>query len=121
MFQFQTGPRAFRIIVDESHLDASNAYQFRCEFDAHCPDIIHFVDIDFTRVELIDSSGIAALLNIRKRIHLPIPVALRNSCPSVRGILQTMRLHRVFQLDDSLPAQAHNNCFDLDQQNASIC
>lgn len=102
MFQFQTGPCAFRIIVDETHLDASNARQFRHEFDTHCPDTIQSVDIDFTRVEMIDSSGIGALLNIRKRIHLPTPVALRNSCPAVLSIIQTMRLHRVFQVNDSL-------------------
>ncbi len=115
MFQFQTGSNAFRIIVDEDRFDVSNAHQFRHEFDALCPDDIQSVDIDFTRVELIDSSGVGALLNIRKRIHLPTPVALRNSCPSVLGVLQTMRLHRVFQLDDGLPASIEDTRFDLDQ------
>lgn len=107
MFQFKTSSLAFRIIVDESRFDASNAKSFREQFNAHCPDLIQSVDIDFTRVELIDSSGIAALLNIRHRIHLPTPVSLRNSCPSVLGILQTMRLHRVFTLNDSQP---QNTC-----------
>jgi len=115
MFQFQTGSHAFRIIVDEPRFDASNANQFRHEFDAHCPDIIQSVDIDFTRVEIIDSSGIGALLNIRKRIHLPTPVSLRNSCPAVLSIMQTMCLHRVFQLDDGLPAPLEDTHFDLDQ------
>ena len=115
MFQFQTGSHAFHIIVDELCFDASNADRFRHEFNAHCPDFIQAADIDFTRVEVIDSSGIGALLNIRKRIHLPIPVALRNSCPAVLGIIQTMRLHRVFQLDDGLPAPLSDTRFDLDQ------
>lgn len=115
MFQFQTGPSAFQIVVEDSRFDASNAHQFRYEFDSLCPENIQSVDIDFTRVELIDSSGIGALLNIRKRIHLPIPVALRNSCPSVLSILRTMRLHRVFHLDDGLPAPLKDTRFDLDQ------
>jgi len=115
MFQFQTGSNAFRIIVDESRFDASNANQFRHEFDAHCPESIRSADIDFTKVELIDSSGISALLNIRKRIHLPTPVTLRSSCPSVLGIMQTMRLHRVFQLEDGLPAPLDDTRFDIDQ------
>jgi len=115
MFQFQSDPRAFQIVVDEPRFDASNARQFRNEFNAHCPDTIRSVDIDFTRVEVIDSSGIGALLNIRKRIHLPTPVALRNSCPAVLGIIQTMRLHRVFQLENGLPAATEEPQFEFDQ------
>lgn len=115
MFQFQTGSNAFQIIVDESRFDASNANQFRREFDAHCPESTRSVDIDFTKVELIDSTGISALLSIRKRIQLPTPVALRSSCPSVLGIMQTMRLHRVFQLDDGLPAPLEDTRFEVDQ------
>jgi len=115
MFQFQTGSNAFRIIVDEPRFDVSNVSRFRQEFDALCPDNIQSAEIDFTRVELIDSSGVGALLNIRKRIQLPTPVALRNSCPSVLGVLQTMRLHRVFHLDDGLPAPLKDTRFDLDQ------
>lgn len=115
MFQFQTGSNAFKIIVDETHFDSSNAHQFRHEFDSICPENIQSVDIDFTRVELIDSSGVGALLNIRKRIQLPTPVSLRNSCPSVLNLLQTMRLHRVFHLNDGLPSPLEDTRFDLDQ------
>lgn len=112
MFQFQTGPSAFRIIVDEPRFDVSNSHRFRYEFAINCPERIHAVDIDFSKVELIDSSGIAALLSIRQRIHLPTPVALRNSRPAILGIIQTMRLHRVFQLDDGLPASLDNTFAD---------
>lgn len=103
MFQFQYGGRAFRITVDEAHFDASNTDRFLQEFDAHCPDVICSVDIDFTSVEVIDSSGVSALLKIRNRIQPPTPLALKATWPSVLGIIQTMRLHRVFELDDGLP------------------
>lgn len=102
MFQFQNGGRAFQITVDEVHFDASNAGRFLQEFEAHCPDVIFSVTIDFTSVEFIDSLGVGALLNIRKRIHPPTPLNLRARCPSVLGIIQTMRLHRVFELDEGL-------------------
>lgn len=104
MFQFKNGGRALWIIVDEAHFDASNTGRFLQEFDAHCPDVIASVDIDFTSVEVIDSSGVGALLNIRKRIKPPTPLSLKATCPSVLGIIKTMRLHRVFELDDGLPA-----------------
>jgi anti-anti-sigma regulatory factor len=104
MFQFKNGGRAFWIIVDEAHFDASNAGRFLQEFHAHCPDVIASVDIDITSVEVIDSSGVGALLNIRKRIKPPTPLVLKTTCPSVLGIIKTMRLHRVFELDAGLPA-----------------
>jgi anti-anti-sigma regulatory factor len=105
MFQFQYGGRAFQITVDEPHFDASNADRFLEEFDSHCPDVIGSVDIDFTSVEVIDSMGVGALLNIRKRIRPPTPLALKTTCPSVLGIIRTMRLHRVFELEDGLLAR----------------
>ncbi len=103
MFLFKNGSRVFRITVDEVHFDTSNTDRFLQEFYSHCPDTICSVAIDLSHVEVIDSSGVGALLNIRRRIKPPTRLALKAACPSVLGIIQTMRLHRVFELDDGLP------------------
>jgi len=98
-FELLPDGKELRVRVAVPQFDAAAVTDFKKALDAAWKPGIARVVLDLAAVELIDSSGIGALLSVQKR--LPPngePVALRRVRPAVIGVLQLLRLQRVFNL-----------------------
>jgi len=80
-------------------LDAASARGFKKEIEALWSNQIDQVELDFNRVEFIDSSGVGALLAIYKRLaSKESPVRLLNVTAPVQSVIELLRLHRIFEI-----------------------
>ncbi len=88
------------ITVAEKNLESGNVEQFREAIDRGCPARAARVTIDLKTVEMIDSSGIGALLAVHKRLaESGGKVVLRGVQPAVVSVIELLRLHRVFEVE----------------------
>lgn len=88
-----------RLEVGLTRLDAASARQFRKRIDDLWSDGIQSVEMDFDRVEFIDSSGVGALLGVYKRLPQPeASVRLLRVKSPVQSVIELLRLHRIFEM-----------------------
>jgi len=88
-----------RLEVGLTRLDAASARQFRKQIDDLWSDGIQAVEMDFDRVEFIDSSGVGALLGVYKRLPQPeASVRLLRVKSPVQSVIELLRLHRIFEM-----------------------
>jgi anti-sigma B factor antagonist len=100
MFEFsQTSATGLRIIISTPSLEAGNITDFKAEFDKCCPAELSDVVVDLSAVEMIDSSGIGALLSVHKRLTDGNQVTLRNVQSTVWSVIELLRLHQVFKME----------------------
>jgi len=98
-FEHHPESKELRVRLAVARFDAATVPDFKKALDAAWKPGVTRVVLDLAAVELIDSSGVGALLSVQKR--LPPngePVALRRVRPAVVGVLQLLRLQRVFNL-----------------------
>ena len=100
MFEFsQTADHGMRIALRTKSFEAGNLPEFNCGLAKHCPRELREVEIDFSGVEMIDSSGIGALLSVHKRLKGDgARVSLNNVQPAVVSVIELLRLHQVFDI-----------------------
>ncbi len=99
MFDFQPTSNGLRIAVDVTSFDASNVEQFKSDFERICPAELGNVDVDLSKVEMIDSSAIGALLSVHRKLNGHGPISIHNPRPSVLSVIELLRLHRVFHIE----------------------
>ena len=100
MFEFsQTSATGLRIVISNPSLEAGNIADFKTDFDKHCPAHLESVVVDLSAVEMIDSSGIGALLSVHKRLSDGNQVTLRNVQATVLSVIELLRLHQVFKME----------------------
>ena len=100
MFEFsQTSAKGLRIVVTVPSLEAGNVAEFKTGFSNHCPTELEEVVVDLEQVEMIDSSGIGALLSVHKRLVEGNQVCLRNVQATVLSVIELLRLHQVFKME----------------------
>ncbi len=93
------GVLSLRVIV--SRLDASTAPDFKKEIDTSWAAGITKVRADLASVDFIDSSGVGALLSLYKRLPPPNPgVKLQHVKPPVQAVIELLRLHRIFEIEN---------------------
>ena len=101
-FQFQHHPERheLEVCIDDPQFTAATVPEFKTALDAAWrPDLIQIV-LDLSAVEFIDSSGVGALLSVQKRLPIKgVTVTLRGAQPAVLGVLELLRLQRVFKLE----------------------
>ncbi|MEO0588175.1 MAG: STAS domain-containing protein [Planctomycetota bacterium] len=56
--------------------------------------------IDMADVRYMDSSGLAALVEAKKRMPAKAPVVLHNLSPDVKGLMKIMNLNLLFEFAD---------------------
>jgi anti-sigma B factor antagonist len=82
-------------------LDAATAREFKEECAQAWTPQTHAVIADLSQLEFIDSSGVGALLSLYKRLPAPNPsVKLRGVQPQVQSVIELLRLHRIFDLEE---------------------
>lgn len=98
-FEHSEDSRLLLIRVDDRKFDITMATEFRRQLNARWADTIEDVQIDFSQVEFIDSSGVGALVSVHKRLaEKGRAVTIVNPCPAVLSVIELLRLHRVFNL-----------------------
>ena len=100
MFEFsQTSATSLRIVISSHTLEAGNVAEFKAQFELVCPSDLDQVVIDLSAVEMIDSSGIGALLSVHQRLKEGEQVCLRNVKATVLSVIELLRLHQVFHME----------------------
>lgn len=88
------------LTVMASSLDISNANAFREECSPFVADSTGVVELDCSRLEFIDSSGVGALLHANKLLSADRrPVRLTGVGPKIMALLELMHVHRSFDLE----------------------
>jgi anti-sigma B factor antagonist len=88
-----------KIVVRVRRLDAAAARDFKLECEAAWHAGLSEVEIDLGQVELVDSSGIGALLSVYKKLPAQAAgVKLRRVRPAVQSVIELLRLHRIFEI-----------------------
>lgn len=98
-FHFQQDGNHLQVALTIPTFDAQVAENFQQGIAETWSDNIHEVTIDIHSVEFIDSSGVGALLAVRKRLppNAPPVTLVRPQC-NVTSVLEMLRLHRVFRI-----------------------
>jgi len=90
------------VVVVEGDLDASNAPDLRAKFEELIGQEENQYVIDLAGVPFMDSSGIAALVNLFKRVRIGAgDVKLCGFQEEVKKVFELTRLNRVFDIFDT--------------------
>lgn len=97
MYDTSVNTDSIEIRITVESLDASNAVELKTllkDFDLQGKDrlVLNLKDVEF-----IDSSGIGVLLSLYKQLHQK--VSLKEPSASVQSVLELLRLHRVFEIE----------------------
>jgi anti-sigma B factor antagonist len=99
-FDYRPERKELRVRVAEPRFDAAAVPNFKKALDEAWKPGIARVVLDLAAVELIDSSGVGALLSVQKRLPAQgEPVTLHGTRPAIVGVLELLRLQRVFKLE----------------------
>ena len=95
------------IISPHGDLDAETIDGFQTRLDELLSDGAHYFVIDLGDVRFLDSTGLAALVRLYKRVRLGEgDVRLAHVPPPVMAILELTRLSRVFDIFPTASAAA---------------
>lgn len=97
-FEFERNGSELLIQVGYDKFDASLSASFRESLDRAWEEGISTVTIDFSKVEFVDSSGVGALVSAYKRVAPKGKLRLLSPSAPVTGVIELLRLHRVFEL-----------------------
>jgi len=100
---------AIAVVAVSGDVDAGTAPQLRQKFDELLSDGEQNFVIDLSGVAFMDSSGLATLVQLFKRVRIgPGDVRLCGLQPEVRRIFALTRLDRVFDTFPSLQEAVHS-------------
>ena len=90
-----------RAVIGVNRLDASSSRNFKKHVEAIWSPEVSRVELDFEKVDFIDSSGVGALLGVYKRLSGDEPnVQLQRVQPPVQSVIELLRLHRIFSISN---------------------
>lgn len=93
----ERGPSAMVVRPDADRLDALVATDFRDAVLEHVAGRT-LVVVDLTRVRFLDSSGLASLISVMKRLPPGAWLRLVGVNENIASVLRTTRLDRVFPI-----------------------
>ena len=89
-------PEAVGVVITVSgHVDASNAHSLRTAVASAAKGHPHRIVFDMSRLQFIDSTGLAVLLNIASTVD----VVLRNPSPAVRRVVELSGLTTILSFE----------------------
>lgn len=90
------------------HLDLSNSDSFRHEVISALADC-HKLVLDMGRLKFVDSRGCGAIISCLKHVSAAGgDLKLCNVKPSVRSVLELIRLHRICEILETAEQAIHN-------------
>lgn len=89
---------ALSVKVLDKRMDARSAQEFKERLGALIGSGHHFIMLDISEVEFIDSSGLGALVSLLKQLGGQGEIAIGGVRDSVASLFKLTRLDKVFQI-----------------------
>ena len=96
--QTQTRPKILSILVMEDRIDAASALQFKERMRDLTQDAAHRVVLDLARVRFLDSSGLGAIVAVRKLLGPDRVLELSGLTPTVEKVFRLTRMDTIFTI-----------------------
>lgn len=100
--QTQTRPKVISIQVLEDRIDAATAIQFKEKMRDLTRDGPDRVVLDLARVQFLDSSGLGAIVAVKKLLGPDRALELSGLTPTVEKVFRLTRMDSVFTIHPSL-------------------
>ena len=103
--QFETTTYADLIVVHlrESRIDAAGAIDFKEAMREYTQDATRRVMLDLSQVGFIDSSGLGAVVAVRKSLGPDRQLELAGLTPAVQKVFRLTRMDSVFPIHEHAP------------------
>ena len=106
--QTQTRPRVISVLVLEDRIDAASAIQFKERMRDITATGTQRVVLDLARVQFLDSSGLGAIVAVKKLLGPDRAMDLSGLTPTVEKVFRLTRMDSIFTIHPSLEvAVAH--------------
>lgn len=92
------------IVIDEPRIDAAIATQFKDKLRSTLARTSKPVHLDMARVEFMDSSGLGAMISVRKSLAQNLPLVLNGLTPNVERVFRLTRMDSVFHIPSGMPS-----------------
>lgn len=93
------------ITVGETRIDAAIATQFKDKLRAIVTKATKPVHLDLHNVDFMDSSGLGAVIAVRKALSERLPLVLQAVTPNVERVFRLTRMDSVFDIRPAIPEE----------------
>jgi anti-sigma B factor antagonist len=100
--QTQTRPKVISVQVMEDRIDAATAIQFKEKMRDVTRDAPPRVVLDLGRVQFLDSSGLGAIVAVKKLLGPDRQLELSSLTPTVEKVFRLTRMDSIFTIHASL-------------------
>jgi anti-sigma B factor antagonist len=97
-FDVEEGDQHLKIVVPERRIDAAIATQFKDKLRPLVMKSKKPVHLDMRLVDFMDSSGLGAMIAVRKSLPEGMPLVLLSVTPNVERVFRLTRMDSVFDL-----------------------
>jgi len=104
MFTHHISETILHLSLSLKDFEAAQAAEFKDYLGEVDMNGISSIEIDFSSVEFIDSSGVGALVSVQKKLNQSggvKPVAILNAGPTVQSVLELLQLQNLFDIRTS--------------------
>ena len=102
--QTQTRPKVISVQVLEDRIDAATAIQFKERMRDVTKDGPARVVLDLARVQFLDSSGLGAVVAVKKLLGPDRVLELSGLTPTVEKVFRLTRMDSIFTIHSTLEA-----------------
>lgn len=102
--QTQTRPKVVSVQVMEDRIDAATAIQFKEKMRDIAKTGDQRMVLDLSRVQFLDSSGLGAIVAVKKLLGADRALELSGLTPTVEKVFRLTRLDSIFTIHPSLEA-----------------
>jgi anti-sigma B factor antagonist len=96
--QAQPRPRGLSIVVMEDRIDAASAIQFKEKMRDLTQTGEHRVVLDLAQVKFLDSSGLGAIVAVKKLLGPDRVLELSSLTPTVEKVFRLTRMDSIFTI-----------------------
>jgi len=104
----QTRPKVLSILVLEDRIDAASAIQFKEQMRDLTGTTHPRVVLDLARVKFLDSSGLGAIVAVKKLLGPDRVMELSSLTPTVEKVFRLTRMDTIFTIHPSHEAAVAN-------------
>jgi anti-sigma B factor antagonist len=106
--QTQTLPQVISVLVLEDRIDAASAIQFKERMRDVTANGDQRVVLDLARVQFLDSSGLGAIVAVKKLLGPDRVLELSGLTPTVEKVFRLTRMDSIFTIHPSLEVAVAN-------------
>ncbi len=99
--QTQTRPKVLSVLVMEDRIDAASAIQFKERMRDLTQTGDQRVVLDLARVQFLDSSGLGAIVAVKKLLGPDRALELSSLTPTVEKVFRLTRMDSIFTIHPS--------------------